>query len=68
MKALTKDDLLLIIQNSPRTVWYEDEIVNLFNKYGDDHFIEGPGFKRFGSNERMVELRKTLIEMEKYLP
>ena len=68
MKVLTKENLLFLIQSSPKESYDEKDIVRLFDIYGDDYFIEGNEFKCFRGNERMITLRKTLIEMERYLP
>ena len=68
MKVLTKEDLLILIQYNPKESYDENEIVELFSRYGDDYFIEGNQFKRFRGNERMIKLRNTLKEMEEYLP
>lgn len=68
MKVLTKENLLFLIQSSPKESYDENEIVRLFAIYGDDYFIEGNEFKCFRDNGRTIALRKTLIEMEKYLP
>lgn len=64
MKVLTKKDLLILIQYNPKESYDEKEIVELFKRYGDDYFVEGNQFKRFGCNERMTKLRQTLNEME----
>ena len=68
MKVLTKEDLLILIRYNPKESYDENEIVELFSRYGDDYFIEGNQFKRFRGNERMIKLRNTLKEMENYLP
>ena len=68
MKVLTKEDLLLLITYSPKERYDEDEIVELFTRYGDDYFIEGNQFKRFRGNERMIQTRKMVADMEKHLP
>ena len=68
MKVLTKEDLLLLIKYNPKESYDENEIVELFARYGDDYFIEGNQFKRCRGNDRMIKLKNDLIEMEKYLP
>lgn len=68
MKVLTKEDLLLLITYNPKESYDENEIVELFTRYGDEYFIEGNEFKRFRGNDRMLKLKNDLIEMEKYLP
>ena len=68
MKVLTKNNLLLLISNSPKETYDEREISRLFDIYGDDYFIEGNRLERFGQNEKMIEFRKMVEEMEKYLP
>ena len=67
MKVLSKEDLLLLISNSPRPNWDENEIVQLFYTYGDDYFVEGINFMRFGTNEKMTELRNIVNEVKEYL-
>lgn len=68
MKVLTKQDLLLLIKYSPKDSYDENEIVKLFQRYGDDYFIEGNEFKRFRSSESLIKMKQMVAEMEGYLP
>lgn len=62
MKVLTKEDLLLLIQSSPKSSYDEREIIKLFDTFGEDYFIEGNEWIQFGHNYHMEQLRKSSKE------
>lgn len=59
MKVLTREDLMLILQKSDKPSYDEREIIQLFDAFGEDYFIEGNEFKPFGSNYHMSRLRES---------
>lgn len=63
MKVLTKKDLILLLQSSPKPSYDEREIIKLFDTFGEDYFIDGNEFKQFGENYHMKQIRSE--EMKK---
>lgn len=59
MKVMSTKDLILVLQKSDKPSYDEREIIQLFDAFGEDYFIEGNEFKPFGPNYHMSRLRES---------
>lgn len=59
MKLMKKSDLILILNEieTDKTISIND-LICLYEAFGDDWFIEGDKFEKFSENEAMAALRK----------
>ena len=60
MKILTRDDLILLINNHKNDTFSFDDLARILYYYGDDWFIEGNKWIKTKENEKMAALRKRI--------
>lgn len=58
MKVLRSDDLILLIKKSNKIFYDEDEMFELFVKYGDDHCARDGRFQLAKENDAMKRIRQ----------
>lgn len=65
MKILNRNDLLILLSLDQIHNAYTPNMINyLFDKYGDDYFIEGGELKCTASNDEMSRIRNVMKEEE----